>query len=77
MDTTQLQCMIKCDAILNQRVIGEFAADRLPSELPHVPCGFIENTDIQNKPEQHWCAFYSDIRGHVDFFDIYGRTPTQ
>ena len=69
--------MIECDIILNQRVIGVFAADRLPSPLPQVPCGFIANTDTQNKSGRHWCAFYSDVNGRVDFFDTYGRKPSE
>lgn len=77
MDTSQLQCMIKCDPVLHRRVNGVFAADKLPSELPQTPFGFIVNTDIHTKPGQHWCAFFSDVRGRVDFFDTYGRTPNQ
>lgn len=77
MDTSQLQCMIECDPILNDRIIGVFSADRLPSKLPQTPFGFIANTDIHSKPGRHWCAFFSDSRGHFDFFDSYGRTSTQ
>lgn len=76
MDTSQLKCMIKCDCVLNRRIIGVFSADNLPRVLPQTPFGFIANTDIHTKSGQHWCAFFSDIRGHVDFFDTYGRTAS-
>lgn len=77
MDTSQLNCMIECDAILKGTVIGVFAADRLPTELPPTPFGFIANTDIHTKPGKHWCAFFCGFGGHVEFFDSYGRTPSQ
>ena len=77
MDTSQLKCMIQCDVVLNGAVTGVFAADRLPTELPPTPFGFIANTDIHSKPGKHWCAFFCNFRGHVDFFDSYGRTPGQ
>ncbi len=77
MDTSQLKCMIECDPVLKQSILGVFAADRLPTELLRTPFGFIANTDIHAKPGRHWCAFFSNIRGHIDFFDTYGRTPNQ
>ena len=77
METSQLQCMIECDAVLNGAIIGVFAADRLPTELPRIPFGFIANTDIHTKPGQHWCAFYSEFGRQFDFFDTYARTPSQ
>ena len=77
MDTSQLECMIDCDVILKDSVIGVFAADRLPRGLPRGAFGFIANTDIHTKPGKHWCAFYSDNGRDVDFFDSYGRGPNQ
>lgn len=77
METSQLTCMIDCDPVLTKRVIGVFPADRLPLELPKTPFGFIANTDIHSKHGQHWCGFFCDGFGHVDFLDTYGRTPGQ
>ena len=37
MDTSQLTCMIECDDALKGTIIGVFAADRLPTQLPRVP----------------------------------------
>ena len=69
--------MIECDYALKGTIIGVFAADRLPTRLPSAPFGFIANTDIHSKPGQHWCAFFCNCKGHVDFFDTYARTPAQ
>lgn len=77
MNTSQLKCMIECDSVLNGRVIGVYAADRLPTKLPQSPFGFIANTDIYSKPGRHWCVFYSHENGHFDFFDSYGKNPSQ
>ena len=75
MDTSQLKCMIHCDPVLNGQVLGVFAADRLPKGTLSYPYGFIANTDIYSRVGQHWCAFYGDGDGHVEFFDSYGRSP--
>ena len=52
--------MILCDPILNRNVLGVFPADGLPSRNPNYPHGFIANTDIHSRPDQHWCAFHDD-----------------
>ena len=75
MDTSQLKCMIHCDPVLNGQVLGVFAADRLPKGTLNYSYGFIANTDIHSSVGQHWCAFYGDGDGHVEFFDSYGRSP--
>ena len=75
MNTTQLQCCIDCDPVLKDKVIGVFAADQLPMTLSKYPCGFIANTDTYSKPGQHWCAFYVERAGVVEFFDSYGQKP--
>ena len=76
MNTSQLECIIECDASLNGSVIDVFAADKLPTELTSTPFGFISKTDIHTKPGQHWCAFFSCFARHLDFFYSYGRTPS-
>ena len=77
MDTSQLKCMKECDSVMNGAIIGVFAADRLPKNLPGSPFGFIANTDVHTNPGQHWCAFYSQWGRQFDFFDTYARTPNQ
>lgn len=75
MNTTELQCCVDCDQLLKTRVYGVFAADRLPTKLLTLPVGFIANTDIHSKEGRHWCAFFVDNNGQVEFFDSYGRSP--
>ena len=47
----------------------------LPKGTLNYSYGFIANTDIHSRVGQHWCAFYGDGDGHVEFFDSYGRSP--
>ena len=76
MDTSQLECMIQCDPTMKHRIVGVFAADRLPSGILNGH-GFIANTDPQSQPGRHWCAFFRDDHGAVQFFDSYGLNPRQ
>ena len=77
MNTSQLQCMIDCDPLLNKRVVGVYAADQLPTRVVKHPYGFIANTQGHQLPGEHWCAFYDDGQGHILFFDSYGRLPSE
>lgn len=75
MNTDQIQCCIECDPLLRENVIGVFASDRLPNQEFQRPYGLIVNTDTHSKPGRHWCSIYSDKRGHIEFFDSYGKSP--
>lgn len=75
MNTTELQCCIKCDAVLNDYIGGVFAADMLPKTIQRYPFGFIANTDSHSKLGTHWCAFYVDRPGSVEFFDSFAQYP--
>ena len=74
MNTSQLQCIISCDPVLRERVLGVFAADQLPTAVPYIPCGFIANTDIKSQSGTHWLAFFIE-NNTVDCFDSYGQHP--
>ena len=74
MNTSQLQCMIACDPMLRDGVLGVFAADQLPRTVPFKPCGVIVNTDNSNQPGTHWLAFYIQPNS-VECFDSYGQSP--
>ena len=75
MNTSQLECCIKCDDILSAYAIGVFASDTLPRHPINRPYGLIVNTDKSSDPGRHWCSIYNDGYGHVKFFDSYGRAP--
>ena len=72
MNTSQLQCIISCDSVLKERVVGVFAADQLPKSLPFLPCGLIVNTDMISHPGRHWLSFFI-CRDTVECFDSYGQ----
>lgn len=75
MNTSQLECCIRCDNVLQQHVIGVFASNTLPRRQINNVYGLIVNTDPYFKSGQHWCAIYSDASGQKEFFDSYGRPP--
>ena len=51
---------------------GVFSIDRLPDH-PHL---LVCNTDPSDKPGRHWIAIYVDDEGRGDFFDSFGRRPS-
>ena len=64
------------DEILNLiESVSEDFLTTLPKGTLNYSYGFIANTDIHSRVGQHWCAFYGDGDGHVEFFDSYGRSP--
>lgn len=75
MNTSQLECYIKCDSVLNEDVLGVYASNRLPRQRINQASGLIVNTDVYSQPGQHWCAIYNDGKGRIEFFDSYGRPP--
>ena len=74
MNTSELQCCIKCDFILRGRV-SVCVADHLPDTLNSLPQSFIVNTDTYSRPGTHWCAVYIDQNGNGEFFDSFGNQP--
>ena len=75
MNTSQLECCIKCDEVLSAHVVGVYASDTLPIHGTNQSYGLIVNTDKSTSPGRHWCAIYNDGHGHIEFFDSYGRSP--
>lgn len=75
MNTSQLECVIRCDEVLSTHVLGVFAADHIPKQWNKYPFGFIVNTDVHSLPGEHWCAVCSKTPGRIGFFDSYGRPP--
>ena len=73
MNTSQLECMIQCDPVLEKRVLGVYGADQLPSKIHGKQYGFIANTESSLLPDEHCGGFYDNGQGSVQFFDSYGR----
>jgi len=75
MNDGQIESLMGRDPIASTLFQGVFAADTLPHNPP-IPCALIANTDPENRPGQHWVAFYIESNGHGEYFDSYGRPPT-
>ena len=75
MMTSEIQCCISCDVVLNSNIVGVFAADQLPEHVANYPYGFIANTEKRQETGQHWCAFYIPRGGRGEFFDSYAQKP--
>ena len=76
MNTSSLQCIVRCDPTLFNSVVGIFAADELPKRLQSFPVAFIANTDKRMDPGRHWVVFYVSSRTKGEFFDSYGNSPS-
>lgn len=55
---------------------GTLAADELRQINVRQRGVYIVNTDPRAKPGEHWVVIYSDSRGRGEYFDSYGREPT-
>ena len=73
MNTFQLQCVINCDIEMKNKILGGYAADKIPKTM-QIKSGFIANTDPHQQPGKHWIAFFYD-NGVLECFDSYGHSP--
>jgi hypothetical protein len=55
---------------------GVFPSDQLPIQVPSYPCAIVANTDPADKKGEHWVAYHFDIEGHGEYFDSYGKPPS-
>ncbi len=76
MNGQELQRCMEEDRYTRPVFIGVYASNTLPKQkLKTFPCALIANTDPDDKPGKHWCAFYIDLNGKAEFFDSYGFSP--
>lgn len=75
MNTQQLQCIINCDSLMKNRVLGVFPFDKIPDKYDHRPLGLIINIDNSEQAGRHWIAVYFDSHGLGELFDSYGNSP--
>lgn len=75
LNTLQLIQIIKKDQCLKQLFLGIFPKDRIPLRVKYPSC-LILNTHSSSQPGEHWLAIYFDQNRHVDFFDSFGRHPS-
>ena len=75
MNTKQIQCVINCDEVMKNIVVGVYARDQIPQNIPNTPYGYIVNTDASDKRGAHWLAVLIDSNNKGEFFDSYGHSP--
>lgn len=66
LSSEQLMCMIKCDPLMRENVLGVFPADQL--QRLNVGQGLILNTKPHHHPGEHWLAIYNS-GNFVEVFD--------
>jgi hypothetical protein len=68
MDTDHIESLL-----VNQPEFqGVFSSDTLPTDPRLLVC----NTDPSTKPGEHWIAIYVDKNGCGEYFDSFGRHPS-
>ena len=70
--TRGMRSSIKC--------LGVFPADHQPcvEEISrNIPCCYVMNTDGCVDPGTHWVAFFHPSQNILEFFDSFGRAPTE
>lgn len=73
MDTIEIQRLLKK---INHKIeFNVFAANELPIHM-RAPTYLISNLDTNTGPGSHWVAIHIDINGIGEYFDSYGRKPT-
>ena len=56
---------------------GVKSLDNVPQQRVRRPCAFVVNTDTSDKPGQHWFAVFVPRRGPIEYFDSFGRPPSE
>lgn len=65
----QLKCMITCDPLMKDKIIGVYSADQI--KTLDVQKGLIVNTKPSGHEGEHWLAVYNN-GGCVEIFDSLG-----
>ena len=75
MNGDEIFSLIAKDTVLKSCFIGVFAANELPNYIP-TGKGLIVNCCKRTLPGQHWLTIYQSSSKKVEFFDSYGRKPS-
>lgn len=75
MNTLELVSALRNSSTTKKFFGGVFPCDRLPQKIRKPAC-VVANTDPANKPGTHWVAFYFPKRGPAEFFDSFGKYPS-
>jgi len=77
MNTSELLACLRGCHLTAGHFTQVYAADLLPTPIPHRPAAIICNTDPSDQEGTHWTAFYlpKSKQQPVEFFDSFARKP--
>lgn len=70
LSSVQLKCMIACDPLMKDMIIGVYSADKI--QKLEAQRGLIVNTKPSGHEGEHWLAVYND-GNNVEIFDSLGN----
>lgn len=70
LSNVQLKCMIECDPLMSENVLGVFPADQITRLNTYK--GLIVNTKPSGHEGEHWLAVYNDGKS-IEIFDSFGE----
>lgn len=73
MKTFQVVGALEFDPITRKKFCGVFSSNQLLEVLEGYLCGFVANSDPEDRPELHWVTFYFSSEHQGEFFDSYGK----
>ena len=76
MNTEEIRILLSEDKRTADAFRGVFASDELPQEN-EINSLYICNTDPSHEPGEHWIVMYIDENRRADYFDSFGRYPTE
>lgn len=76
MNTIELLNILKSDPVLDYILLGVYPSDLLP-KIKKFPAALVVNLDPSTLPGSHWVSLYFDNAGNCEYFDSYGRKPSE
>ncbi len=73
MNTAQIEHALEQGPVTSKTFCSVFPSNRLPQTVDKYPCGFVANTDPNNKLVMHWVGFYFPTEEKGEFFYSYGQ----
>lgn len=76
MDSEQIRRALRRDPKTKKVFRNVYASDALPSRIRNYPTALIVNTDTSAESGTHWLAIYLHDNLTAEFFDSFGRHPS-
>lgn len=77
MNTLEIWNALKFNKYTRKHFKGVFPIDKIPKIIGKRPSLIVVNTDKSDESGTHWLAIYLSSKDKGEFFDSYGRKPTQ